>query len=42
MDYPDRIKAEELLAEAGTLNPGPWVSHSKCVAHCAEAIIDAL
>jgi hypothetical protein len=30
--------AEELLTEAGRLNPGPWVSHSVFVARAAETI----
>lgn len=33
-----REKAFELLYEAGTCNPGPWVQHSICVAECAEKI----
>lgn len=36
--YPIRNEAERILAEAEHLNPGPWVEHSKNVAHCAEAI----
>ena len=36
--YPDRKKAEELLKEAETLNPGPWGNHSRTVARCAERI----
>ena len=38
MDYPCRIEAENLLSEAETLNPGPWVRHSEYVANCAESI----
>ena len=38
MNYPERSKAIEILCEAEKLNPGPWVEHSKKVAHCAEAI----
>ena len=36
--YPKRSEALEILCEAEKLNPGPWVEHSKNVAHCAEAI----
>ena len=38
MDYPKRGEALEILCEAEKLNPGPWIEHSKVVAHCAEAI----
>ena len=41
MDYPNRAEAEKILAEAGVLNPGPWVDHSKYVAQCAEAIANS-
>lgn len=37
-EYPTRDEAERLLAEAGSLNPGPWVAHSRNVARCAETI----
>ena len=36
--YPTCEEAEQLLAEAEPLNPGPWVAHSRNVARCAEAI----
>ena len=36
--FPDREKAEKILAEAESLNPGLWVAHSRNVAHCAEVI----
>ena len=36
--YPDRIQAEQLLAEAEQRNPGPWGDHSRTAAHCAEKI----
>lgn len=36
--YPDRKKALQLLKEAEKLNPGPWINHSRTVAHCAEKI----
>ena len=35
---PSREKAEELLREAETCNPGLWGNHSRVVAHCAEKI----
>ncbi len=35
---PTREKAEELLREAETCNPGPWGNHSRVAAHCAEKI----
>ena len=35
---PTREKAEELLAEAESCNPGPWGNHSRTAAHCAEKI----
>lgn len=38
---PDREEALNLLTEAGRCNPGPWVSHSICVAHCAQQIAKA-
>lgn len=40
-DYPSRAEAEELLSAAEPLNPGPWVDHSRVVAHCAEQIAAA-
>ena len=36
--FPDRDKAERILTEAKSLNPGLWVAHSRNVAQCAEAI----
>ena len=36
--YPDGKKALQLLKEAEKLNPGPWINHSRTVAHCAEKI----
>ena len=36
--YPDRIEAERILTEAEPYNPGPWINHSRTVAHCAERI----
>ncbi|MCR5801329.1 MAG: HD domain-containing protein [Lachnospiraceae bacterium] len=38
--YPDRSKAEEILREAESCNPGPWGNHSRTVAHCAEKIAE--
>ena len=35
---PTREKAEELLQEAETCNPGPWGNHCRVAAHCAEKI----
>lgn len=35
---PAREKAEELLKEAETCNPGAWGNHSRVAAHCAEKI----
>lgn len=35
---PSRERAEELLIEAETCNPGAWGNHSRVVAHCAEKI----
>lgn len=35
---PDRLKAEELLREAESCNPGQWGNHSRVAAHCAEKI----
>ena len=39
--YPERNEAIIILSEAERLNPGPWVEHSKNVAHCAQAIANA-
>lgn len=39
--YPTREKAEELLADAGKCNPGPWEDHSRVAARCAERIAAA-
>lgn len=36
--FPTRKEAEELLKEAETCNPGPWVNHSRVAASCAEKI----
>jgi len=38
MRIPDRTQAEALLREAGALNPGPWVEHSRHVAEAARLI----
>lgn len=38
--YPGRDKAEELLKEAESCNPGPWGNHSRTAAHCAEKIAE--
>jgi len=38
MRTPDRPQAEALLREAGALNPGPWVEHSRRVAEAAQRI----
>ena len=38
---PTREKAEALLAEAESCNPGPWGNHSRVAAHCAEKIAEA-
>jgi len=35
---PDRTKAEEMLLEAESRNPGPWGNHSRMVAKCAQRI----
>lgn len=35
---PTREEAERLLSEAEKCNPGPWGSHSRVVAECAEKI----
>lgn len=40
--YPSRKFAEELLKEAGEINDGGWVKHSRIVAACAEKIADAI
>ena len=39
--FPERNEAERIMTEAGKLNPGPWVDHSRYVAYCAGAIADA-
>lgn len=36
--WPSRETAEQLLAEAEPLNPGPWGDHSRTAARCAERI----
>ena len=38
MRIPDRHQAELWLQEAGVLNPGPWVAHSRHVAEAARNI----
>jgi len=38
MKTPSLEEAERFLAEAETLNPGPWVPHSKNVARAAKII----
>ena len=35
---PTREEAKRLLAEAESMNPGPWGDHSRTAAHCAEKI----
>lgn len=40
MRLPDREKAEQLLAEAGERNPGPWTAHSRHVADAARRIAE--
>ncbi len=40
-DYPSRQEAERLLDASYPMNPGPWVDHSRVVAHCAETIARA-
>jgi HD superfamily phosphohydrolase YqeK len=39
---PSVAEAEAMLDEAGSLNPGPWVSHSRYVARGARAIAEYL
>lgn len=36
--YPNRDRAEKLLVEAETINPGPWGNHCRVTAMCAEKI----
>ena len=36
-----RVNAESMLADAGNLNPGPWIAHSRLAAHAAERIAQA-
>jgi hypothetical protein len=38
MRIPDRHQAELWLQEAGVLNPGPWIAHSRHVAEAAHHI----
>lgn len=38
MKIPRREETESFLAEAGRMNPGPWVQHSREVAKAAQAI----
>lgn len=38
---PTREKAEEILREGESLNPGPWGDHSRVAAQCAEKIAKA-
>ena len=42
MRIPDRHQAELWLQEAGVLNPGPWVAHSRYVAEAARNIATRL
>lgn len=35
---PTREKAQSILAEAESCNPGPWGNHSRTAAYCAEKI----
>lgn len=36
--YPNRTNAQQLLAAAEQINPGPWANHCRVAARCAEAI----
>jgi hypothetical protein len=38
MRIPEKDVAEQYLREAGACNPGPWVDHSRYVAHAAQRI----
>jgi len=38
VQIPDAAQAEEILREAGTLNAGPWIAHSRHVAEAAQRI----
>lgn len=40
MNIPTVIDAESLLQEAETMNPGPWIGHSRTAAFCARAIAE--
>ena len=40
MKVPSAEQAEQLLAEAETRNPGPWVAHSRNVALAARCIAE--
>jgi hypothetical protein len=40
MNIPSVKEAECLIEEAGLLNPGPWVNHSKVTGSCAKRIAD--
>jgi 5-methylthioribose kinase len=40
MQIPSRKEAESFLAEAQTLNPGPWFSHSLFVTEAAKITAD--
>ena len=42
MRIPERDQAELWLQEAGVLNPGPWVAHSRYVAEAARNIATRL
>src|SRR5512136_110270 len=42
MCIPHRNQAEQWLQEAGVLNPGPWVAHSRYVAEAAQIIATRL
>ena len=39
-NIPTVIKAESLLQEAESMNPGLWIDHSKTTAFCARAIAE--
>lgn len=38
MKIPTLEEAKKLIDEAGSMNPGLWVEHSRVTAHCAERI----
>jgi len=39
--YPSIEEAKRILQEAERCNPGPWGTHSRCVAECARKIAEA-